>query len=79
MKRVEIEVIDDIDGKPAAETITFAFRGVEYDIDLSAKNVAAMEKAFAKYIDKARKSGGKKGKRVLHSVPTGKPDLHAVS
>jgi hypothetical protein len=47
---------DDIDGSAAETAVTFALRGVEYEIDLSGKNVAALEKALAKYIAAGRKA-----------------------
>ena len=37
-QRVEVVLIDDIDGGKAAETVTFALDGVSYEIDLSDKN-----------------------------------------
>jgi hypothetical protein len=46
---------DDIDGSQAAESLTFSFRGVEYELDLSTKNVAALEKALGKYMAAGRK------------------------
>jgi hypothetical protein len=44
---------DDLDGSEAVEGLTFALRGVEYEIDLNEKNVAALDKLFEKYIKKA--------------------------
>ncbi|MEO7000057.1 MAG: histone-like nucleoid-structuring protein Lsr2, partial [Terracoccus sp.] len=37
-QRVEVVLIDDLDGGNAAETVTFALDGVTYEIDLSDKN-----------------------------------------
>ena len=38
---------DDIDGGEAERTVSFAFDGVEYEIDLSAANAAALAEALA--------------------------------
>lgn len=48
---------DDLDGKESSdiETVAFGFDGSSYEIDLSKKNRAAMEKALAPYLDAARK------------------------
>jgi len=40
---------DDIDGGDAVETVTFAFKGGQYEIDLSQKNVDKMVKALQPY------------------------------
>ena len=37
-QKVEITVVDDLDGSPAAETVSFAFGGTSYEIDLSSRN-----------------------------------------
>ena len=46
---------DDLDGSDDAETISFGFGGVVYEIDLGQKNRAKLEKALAPFI---------KGRRV---------------
>lgn len=54
-KETIVQLTDDLDGGEAAEELTFALRGVEYEIDLSAKNVAALEKALAKFVNAGRR------------------------
>lgn len=49
-------VTDDLDGSSNAETVTFAFDGVSYEIDLSKKNRTALEKALKPYIAAGRKA-----------------------
>src|SRR6185369_16303218 len=56
-KRVIHELIDDIDGKPAAESIVFALDGVQYEIDLSATNAAKLRDAVAPFVAAATKIG----------------------
>jgi hypothetical protein len=46
---------DDIDGSTAAGTVSFAFDGTHYEIDLSKRNAAAFEKAMRPYLDAARR------------------------
>jgi Lsr2 len=48
-KETIVRLTDDIEGGEAVETLTFSLRGVEYEIDLSEKNVAALEKIFERY------------------------------
>lgn len=56
-KRVIHELLDDIDGKPADESLTFALDGVQYEIDLSKKNAAKLRSAIAPFISAGTKLG----------------------
>jgi hypothetical protein len=53
---------DDIDGKPAAETLVFGVDGREFEIDLSEKNAAKLRKAMDPWIVSARRTGGRRGR-----------------
>lgn len=46
---------DDLDGSDDAETISFGFGGVVYEIDLGQKNRAKLEKALAPFIEAGRR------------------------
>lgn len=59
-QQVNIVLVDDIDGTPAAETVSFALDGKEYEIDLSAKNAAKLRDAIAPYLGHARKAAGRR-------------------
>lgn len=59
-QRLKVELVDDIDGKEADETVTFGLDGVSYEIDLSTKNAAKMRDSLAVYVGSARKVGGRK-------------------
>lgn len=52
---VSVVVSDDLDGSEGAETVTFGFDGVTYEIDLAEKNRAKLAKAMAPYVDAARR------------------------
>ena len=57
-KKITVELIDDYDGKSAAEeTVVFGIDGVEYEIDLSVKNAGKLRKAFEQWTEPARKVG----------------------
>jgi hypothetical protein len=65
-RKTIVELLDDIDGKPAEESIAFSLDGVTYEIDLSAQNASKLRTSFAPYVDKARKpsaSDSKVGRR----------------
>ena len=55
-QEVLVTLTDDLDGSDAAETITFALDGNSYQIDLNAKNAAALRKAVDKYVAAARRT-----------------------
>ena len=46
-RRVIEELVDDLDGEAASETIMFSYRGVDYEVDLSEKNAAGLDDALA--------------------------------
>ena len=54
-RNVQVVVSDDLDGSDGAETVSFGFDGVSYEIDLSEKNRANFEKDFAPYVQAARR------------------------
>jgi hypothetical protein len=54
-QKIQVVLIDDVDGGPAAETVTFAVDGASYEIDLSAANAARLKDAFAPFVARARK------------------------
>jgi hypothetical protein len=56
-QRTVVELIDDIDGKPADETVSFSIDGVTYEIDLSKANASKLRTNFSRYVEKARKAG----------------------
>lgn len=53
-REVIIKIRDDLDGSIANETMTFAIRGVTYEIDLSSANVELLEKTMQQFVDVAR-------------------------
>ena len=52
-----VTLIDDLDGTQASETVAFSIDGTNFEIDLSAKNAAALRKALNRYTTAARKAG----------------------
>lgn len=58
-QKVQILLVDDLDGGKADETVTFALDGVSYEIDLSEANAGELRNALATYVQVARKTGGR--------------------
>jgi hypothetical protein len=53
--KVITTLIDDIDGSDADETVAFSIDAVDYEIDLTEANAAALRDALAPYLAAARK------------------------
>jgi hypothetical protein len=79
-KETFVQLTDDLDGSEAVEELTFALRGVEYEIDLNAKNAAALEKALEKFVVAGRKVSHRAPRSVGRrpSAATPKEDLVAL-
>ena len=56
-QKVQVLLVDDLDGGEAAETVSFGLDGTSYEIDLSKRNADALRDALAKYVGGARKIG----------------------
>jgi Lsr2 len=55
-QKVQVLLVDDLDGGEASETVSFALDGNNFEIDLSNKNANELRDAFAKYVGSARKA-----------------------
>src|SRR5664279_2887522 len=54
-QKVSVNLVDDIDGGKAVETISFGIDGVDYEIDLGKRNADRLRAAMADYIGSGRK------------------------
>ena len=73
-QRVQVELVDDINGEIAQETVRFGVDGTEYEIDLTTENAEKLRSTLSEYVDKARKarSGRKQGGQQSASASTTK-------
>jgi hypothetical protein len=77
-KRRIVTITDDIDGREGAETVTFAYAGRNYDIDLGAKNKAKLEKALEPFIGAARQAPATRPSARKVGATSSPVDLNAV-
>ena len=79
-QKVNIVLVDDLDGSEATETVSFGLDGTSYEIDLNDKNAAALRDALATYVGHGRKvgSGGRRGRRSTTSASTSGPSAKEV-
>jgi hypothetical protein len=70
-QRTIVELIDDLDGGKADESITFGLDGVEYAIDLSDDNARKLRETLAPFVERARRAGGRKQRGARGAAKTG--------
>jgi hypothetical protein len=75
--RTIVELTDDVDGKPAAETVTFGLDGRVFEIDLSTKNAKALRQTMEPWVASARRVSGRSRHAAPRRVETG-VDIAAV-
>lgn len=64
-----IELIDDLDGSEATETVRFALDGSEYEIDLAEQNAEARRAELTRFVEAARKEATRKAPAVRRLAP----------
>ena len=62
-QKVQVILVDDIDGGEAEESVSFSLDGVSYEIDLSEGNAASLREALAPWVGHARRVGGRVTRR----------------
>ena len=72
-----LQLVDDLDGGQAEESVAFALDGVEFVIDLSIANAARLRDTLAEFVGHARRTGGRKS-RGAAANGAAKPDTQAV-
>ena len=63
VQKVLVSLIDDLDGKPADETVQFGLDGVSYEIDLSAKNAKKLREHLQPWMNAGLRTGGSRRRR----------------
>jgi hypothetical protein len=71
-RKINVELIDDIDGSEAAETVTFGLDGSTYETDLSDKNASRLRGDLAPFIQAAHRvrSRGRSGRPAVTARAT---------
>jgi hypothetical protein len=54
--RQVVQLVDDLDGGTATETVRFALDGVDYQADLSEANAAALRALLGRYVEAGRRA-----------------------
>lgn len=72
--KTTVFLVDDLDGSDAAESVSFALDGVEYEIDLSEENAQDFRDSMGAYLERGRRVGhtirsSGTGRRTPRRVP----------
>ncbi|MBA9001480.1 MULTISPECIES: histone-like nucleoid-structuring protein Lsr2 [Thermomonospora] len=62
-QKVQVLLVDDLDGGEADETVSFALDGASYEIDLSGENAKKLRDSLAPFVQHARKAGTPRRRR----------------
>ena len=57
-QKIQVLLIDDLDGSEAEGTVRFGLDGTEYELDLNAEHARALREALARYVSMS--PGGEK-------------------
>jgi hypothetical protein len=84
-QKVQVILVDDVDGGEADETVTFSLDGVNYEIDLSEANAESLRDSLGEWLGHARRVGGRAsgrarsgGRAKAAAASAVKADLSAV-
>ncbi|MER5489767.1 histone-like nucleoid-structuring protein Lsr2 [Streptomyces sp. NPDC002454] len=58
-QKVQVLLVDDLDGVEADETVTFALDGKTYEIDLTTDNADKLRGLLEPYVKGGRRTGGR--------------------
>ncbi|ACZ00004.1 histone-like nucleoid-structuring protein Lsr2 [Thermomonospora curvata] len=62
-QKVQVLLVDDLDGGEADETVSFALDGTSYEIDLSGENAKKLRESLRPFVEHARKAGTTRRRR----------------
>jgi hypothetical protein len=76
-QRINVVLVDDLDGAEASETVAFGLDGSEYEIDLSHEHAAELRAALTPYLEAGRKVSGRR-KRGQRSTGSSGPSASEI-
>ncbi|MBW5484221.1 histone-like nucleoid-structuring protein Lsr2 [Streptomyces bambusae] len=79
-QKVQVLLVDDLDGGEADETVTFALDGKTYEIDLTTANAETLRGLLEPYTKGGRRTGGRaaSGRAKGRAASSGNPDTAEI-
>jgi len=69
-QKVQVTLVDDLDGGSADETVLFSIDGINYEIDLSAENAKKLRDAMSRFAEAGRRvTATRRGTRARSGGP----------
>src|SRR3954468_1641183 len=72
-QKVVVELVDDLDGSPADQTVKFGLDGVTFEIDLNDEHAEDLRTALANYVAAGRRTRRGGTSRPTRSYSAGQP------
>ncbi len=67
-QKVQVLLVDDLDGGEASDTVSFSIDGRAYEIDLSAANADKLRSSLSPFVAQARKASAPTPRRRQHAA-----------
>ena len=77
-QKVNIILVDDLDGSEATQTVSFGLDGANYEIDLNDEHAETLREALANYVAHGRKTGGRRISGARSSSSSSSANTSAV-
>lgn len=79
-QKVQVLLVDDLDGGEADETVTFALDGKTYEIDLNTANADKLRGALEDFVKAGRRTGGRSAsaRGKVRAASVGSPDTAKI-
>ncbi|KPC65977.1 histone-like nucleoid-structuring protein Lsr2 [Streptomyces chattanoogensis] len=78
-QKVQVLLVDDLDGGEAHETVTFALDGKSYEIDLTDANAQKLRDSLADFVKAGRRTGGRSaGRGKARATSAGSQDTAKI-
>lgn len=77
-QKVQVVLVDDVDGSTATETVAFSLDGTQYEIDLNAAHATELRDALAPWISAGRRMSGRKASSGRKAAQSSSSDAAAI-
>jgi hypothetical protein len=77
-RKIHVQLIDDISGEDAQETLRFSLDGTDYEIDLAEENAAGLRTVLAPFIAHGWRVRGVSGSRIARTVPSSREETQKI-
>lgn len=77
-RKIQVQLIDDISGEDAQETVRFSLDGADYQIDLTAENAAGLRAAVATFVSHGRRVRNASGRPSAGTVSAGREETQKI-